>query len=225
MEIIGVVRSLGERTEKITIDLLNEQITNIHLIKNTTPFKSTVIECLKLGIEHNVDFMVTCDSDVQPLNNAITNIIKYGQKYDDKLITGYTYSKFFKKREGGIRLWPGKKLKQFLDYTIKNESPLRPEADLHNKFNGLLVNNIFSIHEYEQYYTDIYSRFNLQSLKSQKFSNIISTFKDVDDMDFKVAYHGFFDKTKNFNLSFPNLPEKDKLNNNHIIKKIIDEII
>ena len=99
-------------------------------------------------------------------------------------------------------------IKEFL---IKNGDTIRPESDIHKKFKGSLVEDVTSKHEYDQYYRDIYDRFVKHSIKHKKMADVIKKFKDHEDMDFIVAYHGFFDKEKNFEKSFTDLEEKKSL--------------
>lgn len=105
---------------------------------------------------------------------------------------------------------------------IENTENIRPEASIHLKFNGVLTDVMTSLHEYDQYYYDIYKRFVKQSIKSKRFKHKIKTFKKNNDLDFKVAYRGFFDKEKDFKKSFPNIIEKKPINDSDFdqLKKI-----
>jgi hypothetical protein len=104
-------------------------------------------------------------------------------------------------------------MQKMFDLLYKSDSvdSYRPEAFIHTKINGLLIIDITSYHEYEQYYKDIYAKFINQSIKTKRKKELIRKFKKKEDMDFKVAYHGYFDKEKNFKKSFPKLKEKDTL--------------
>jgi hypothetical protein len=212
MKIIGVVRSLGERTYELSYELLNRHLENVYTVSGVTPFNSTVMECVKIGIKTGADYMITCDADVLILPNSVNVMKAYIGKYDNPIITAHTYSKFLKKRQGGIRIWNCSKLNDMLLYITSMKDEIRPEAMIHRKFGGLIIDDVLTIHEFEQYYADIYTRFNFQSVKAKNLEKLINDFNKESDMDFIVAYNGFFDNDKNFNKSFPHLIEKPVLN-------------
>jgi len=221
MKVIGIIRSIGERTEDFSKHLLEKQLNEVFLVKNIIPMKNMTLECLNIGINSKADYIITCDADVFILPNMVEFMINKMKKHNSPLITGHTKSKFFGKREGGIRIWNSSflhKIKDILNNNINDK--LRPEAFIHTNIKGLLIDKITSYHEYEQYYVDIYNKFVNQSIKSRDRAYIIKKFKNNSDIDFKVAYHGFFDKEKNFRKSFPNLSEKNTMNVKDIEKYI-----
>lgn len=208
MKIIGVIRSLGERTESLAIIELKKQVDEVFLIKDVKPFYKTVIKCIDLALEKNADYMITNDADVIIKEGIVKVLLKHIKKTESTLVTGHTISKFLGKRQGGVRIWSNKNLKEIKQFLEKNGEVIRPESDIHKEFNGLLIEEVTSEHEYNQFYKDIYDRFVKHSIKHKKISNIIKNFKNNKDLDFKVAYHGYFDKEKDFKKSFPNLEEK-----------------
>lgn len=223
MKIIGVIRSIGERTEDFSKYLLKKQVNDIFLVKNIKPIKNMTIECLKIGINSGADYMITCDSDVFILPGVVDKMVNISKKNDRLLITGHTMSKFFNKKLGGIRIWDCSKLKPAMDLLLSTDdfNKYRPEAFIHKNFNGLLIDDITSYHEYEQYYHHIYDKFINQSYKDKNISNIVTKFINETDIDFKVAYRGFFDEEKDFKKSFPNLIEKNKIDIKELEKKYL----
>ena len=213
MKIIGVIRSLGERTEGFSEELLSEQVDKVFLVKNVEPLKSMVIECLKIGIDSGADYMITNDADVFILPGMVEVMLKHIKKHKCLMVTGKTFDKFLGVRDGGIRIFDCTKLKEPIE-GIKNfkGTMLRPEAYISRTYGGIRVTDITSLHEFEQYYVDIYKRYVFQSIKSKKSGSIISDFEVTNDIDFKVAHQGFFDEEKDFKKSFPDLIEKDRLN-------------
>lgn len=215
MKIIGVVRSLGERTEDIAISELKKQVDKVFLVRDIKPFYKTVIKCIDIALEQNADYMITNDADVIIKEGAVKILLKHIKKTNSPLVTGHTISKFLGKRQGGVRIWSNKKLKEIKQFLESNGEVIRPEADIHKKFKGVLVNDVTSTHEYNQFYRDIYDRFVKHSIKHKDISSTIKGFKNNKDLDFKVAYHGYFDKEKNFKKSFPNLLEKEEIYENN----------
>ncbi len=216
MKIIGVIRSLGERTESLAIQELEKQVDKVFLVKDIKPLYKAVIKCIDIALEQNADYMITNDADVIIKEGCVETLLLEIKKCKSPLVTGYTISKFLGKRKGGVRIWNKNNLLEIKEFLINNGNTIRPESDIHHKFGGFLVDYVTSIHEYEQFYEDIYERFVKHSIKhkSKKNSNQIKQFEKYEDIDFKVAYCGFFDEEKNFKKSFPDLKEK----NSYIMK-------
>lgn len=223
MKVIGVIRSIGERTEDFSKFLLEKQVDEIYLVKNVKPMVNMTLMCLKIGVNSKADYMITCDSDVFILPNMVNFMVGEIKKHKRPLITGHTKSKFLGKRQGGIRIWNVSNMKEMINLLEKNDDfdKYRPEAYIHSKIKGLLINDVTSYHEYEQYYKDIYEKFINQSIKTKSKSSYIKGFKKHKDIDFRVAYHGYFDKEKDFRKSFPDLVEKDMLNISEIKNKYL----
>jgi len=218
MKVVGIIRSIGERTEDFSKYLLEKQVDDVKVLKNIKPLKKSLIEYLKIGLDY--DFLVINDADVfiktNCVNMMLDNIIK--NKYS--MITASTISKFFNNREGGIRIFNCQYVDKMIRY-LEDSDNIRPEASLHIKFKGKLIKDITSLHEYEQFYKDIYLRFVKHSIKSKSSIKRVN-FSKSDDFDFKVAYNGFFDKEKDFNKSFPLIIEKEPIGVNDyesLIKK------
>lgn len=219
MKIIGVIRSIGERTEEFSKSLLGKQVDEIFLVKDIKPIKNMTINCIEIGLNTNADYMITCDADVLPYENSVEFLVDYMKKENNIVITGYTISKFLGKRQGGLRIWNCKKIDVCIStLTNYSETQQRPEAFINRTHNGLLIDVITSLHEYEQYYIDIYRCFLNKSQKQKKIENLVKTFAYKNDFDYIVAYHGYFDEEKNFKKSFPNLIEKEKIDTNNKIE-------
>lgn len=206
MKVIGVVRSICERTEDFARHLLEKQVSDVKIIKNITPLKKSLIEYLKLGVDY--DYLVINDADVFIKPGCVDLMLK--KINNSPLITAHTISKFFGKRQGGIRIFNTKYAQEMIKY-LESYDNIRPEGSLHLKFNGSLINDVTSIHEYEQNYKDVYLRFIKHWSKSKQYKRKIDEFKNSSDLDLIVAYHGFYDKVKDFQKSFPDLKEKEEI--------------
>lgn len=221
MKIIGIIRSIGERTESFSKYLLQKQISDIYLVKDIIPIKNMSISCIKIGLQSQADYMVTCDADVFVLPNAVNDMLKEAQKKNSVLLTGHTKSKFFGKGQGGIRIWDCVALRKALHVleTDIETNLQRPEELIHIRLGGALSQQVTSLHEYDQYYFHIYEKFVNKSIKSKSIRKRVLKFKEAKDVDFRVAYCGFFDKEKNYKKSFPNLTEKTEINNMEMEKR------
>jgi len=211
MKTIGVVRTLGERTTEYSKYLISKQVSEVAVIENVTPIKEMMIKSFEIGIESGAEYLFVNDADVFILPNVVRFMINNMIALGTPTLTSYTKSKFFGKREGGIRIYDCKRLKDILSFVKDNDLPTRPEAKIWSHFSGKLIRGLNSFHEYEQDYRDIYKRFVMQSIRSRKPSHIeiINSFKKSNDMDLIVAYKGYYDKEKDFDKSFPDLKPKE----------------
>lgn len=208
MKTIGVIRSLGERTEKLAQHELEKQVDELILVKDIRPLTKTVITCLEIFMDSPAEIMITNDADVVVHEGAIAEMIQEIKITDCPLLTAWTMSKFFGERQGGIRVWKKENLREKIDFLKNNKEFVRPEAAIHHSFGGKLFQKVNSKHDFDQFYRDIYDSFSRNSEKLSKKKGLIRTFKNKPDVDFLVAYHGFFDPVKNFRKSFPSLEEK-----------------
>ena len=207
MKIVGVIRSIGERTENFSKFLLEKQVDEIKTLKNVKPLKKSLIEYLKIGLDY--DFLVINDADVFIKPNCVNIMLEKLGNYP--LITAATISKFFGKRTGGIRIFNSKYCQEMVDFLENSNSANRPEASVNRTFGGHVIKDVTSLHEYEQYYKDIYLRFIKHEKKSKPYLKHINNKQNDKDMDLVVAYRGCYDKVKDFNKSFPTLIEKSPI--------------
>lgn len=74
MKVVGIIRSIGERTEDFSKYLLEKQIDDVKLVKNITPLKNSVLTYLNIGL--NYDYLVICDADVFVLPGIVDILLK-----------------------------------------------------------------------------------------------------------------------------------------------------
>lgn len=214
--VIVIIRSVGERTEKFCYDLAKEQINEKNIkILNYTPFTKALEKNFKYAIERNKKWTLIIDADVLILKDTIQQLINFGEEnLTDKLyvIHGYMIDKFIELTKNknlnngrlvGIHLYQTKNLKNAISLIPKEFDEIRPEGYTTKKMieRGFLLlfyeKNILGYHDFEQYYEDIYRKGFVHSYKHRKILNMEQIIKkSKNDNDFKILLRGINDGNK-----------------------------
>ena len=201
-----VIRSVGERTEQLCykkmVGMFGED--NVFIVKKI-PFVEAIRETYKIGINENKKWTLVIDADVIPDINKIyiflyENINEDSQtfciisKIKDKILNR-------ENRIGGIHLYNTKLLNIGYNYIGINEN-IRPEAtilkEMKNGGYGYKVSDInIGIHDYEQYYKDLYRKSYIHAIKHKNKIKIRELKNKInDDDDYKVILLGYEDGLK-----------------------------
>lgn len=121
-------------------------------------------------------------------------------------VQGYVYDKFYNgPRQAGNHLYRTSLLKKALTFIPEEGLNIRPEAhvleqmDIHG-FPRAKINQVLGLHDFEQYYSDIYRKSFIQAYKHLNYAEKMVTYwKEMFlvDKDFEVALHGFADGIRN----------------------------
>ena len=197
-----VVRSVGERTSAICRKLLEEifPAKNIYVI-HVTPFSEAIREAFRIGLAHHLPWTLCIDADVLVTPENITKLIERSHQLETNVfeIQGLVLDKFFgAKRPAGNHLYRTDLLSKALALIPEEGTSLRPESDMLNAMSALgfpwvQQDVLVGIHDFEQYYSDIYRKSFLQAHKHQWILPDIERFWKgmcVDDQDYEVALWG-----------------------------------
>lgn len=200
-----IIRTVGERTTELCYELVKKQIAeeNIHIISET-PFTEAVRKTFEVGMRENRKWTFVVDADVLLKPTVIEKLVCHAETLDEYVfeIEARIIDKFlFSPREAGNHLYRTVLMEQALKYIPEPYSEIRPETyvkDAMKKdgFSWIVMENIVGIHDYEQYYTDIYRKSFIQAKKHfEQVSGILSDWKEksIQDKDFLVALYGFED--------------------------------
>lgn len=189
---IAVIRTQGERTESLCLDLALDQFDAVAAVSQS-PFSEAVRECMRIGIRSGREWLVTIDADVlisptywedmQPIiadaDSAAWQILG---RMDDKLSGSI--------RQGGVRAWRGSALPRLIDHV---RDTVRPEGDLCARFPGWIeADAVTGRHDYEQFYRDLYRKGAAHRRKHPKWSEMVEDrWRNSSDRDLQAAYAGW----------------------------------
>jgi len=200
------VRSTGERTEKACIQsLLDEGIekSQIHIIREA-PFKKSLETCFKKAIEAKSKWLLTFDADMILIPGMLSGFFEMAEEMPEEnlQIQGKILDKFFASvRSGGPRIYRVKHLHEAYEISKNLPDNIRPESNVISCLGkqghpSRYISTVICIHDFGQYYADIYRKSYAHSIKHiKKLPKILknTAYRNANDPDYKVFIKGIFD--------------------------------
>jgi len=167
-DVTVILRTVGERTTELCRQLIEEQIPpeNIFTISEV-PFTRAVQRTFEIGLDNNLSWTVAIDADVLLAEDSISTLKFLAQKQGDTLFkfNPKMQDKFFRPtRYGGVHIYQTTWFRQASTLFDGNEH-IRPETHIaelmQERFNLQTIayeDFTAGLHDYEQYYRDIYRK-------------------------------------------------------------------
>ncbi len=202
-DILVVIRSTGERTEKLCeYAVLKNGIDkeNIVYVKNISPFSKALEEGYKLALEYGKKYTFFIDADMIVLPNTLNVMVEAMGRLPNKIFfmnpLAYDYLSGLIIRNGP-RLYRTSYLKVAIKLVQDESVSPRPETFVIKKMRRLGYFSIdfdylSALHEFEQYRRDIFRRVITRYFKSTSVTKkyLRSRFEKLRkaNLDFEVAY-------------------------------------
>jgi len=200
-----VIRSSGERTEALCKKLIAEQVAqkNIFLVKGEKPFSNALERMFQIGIECNLPWTIAVDADLLVSENGISSIIAIAENRHDNFfeINAQMLDKFFGgPKDGGLHLFRTSLLDLAITQIPAEGFSMRPESFVIDRMQSLGYPQIkddivLVMHDYEQYYRDIYRKAFFHGKKHIRFfhNSLLPFWERLSkvDPDYRVAIWGF----------------------------------
>ncbi len=193
-----VFRTIGERTRDAALELAVRHIRpdRVHVIENAQPFSETVRQML--AIEHDCEYVVYVDADCLVLEDLRAVIESETAPYVDC----YVSDRFRGRIHCGIHLTRIDVVRRMAALEPPRDDKayvLRPESRLRNLAMRALgfkkkFRNFDILHDYFQYYRDIFAKYALRELRSRnprqrgRLRFAMRRWKRQDHPDFEVAH-------------------------------------
>lgn len=197
-----VVRSVGERTTAACHNALVGQVPPEHVtIIREVPFLNAVKRAFEIGIQQNLAWTLCADADVLPHGRAVHAMIEGAQQHDSSLYKfhGLLLDKFFGgARPVGMHLYRTAHLAEALELIDLHQKTLRPETwimrEMAKRGRGWRqLDLVLGLHDYEQYYRDIYRTAFVHAHKhNRQLPYIMALWRRLSnvDRDYQVALWG-----------------------------------
>lgn len=200
-----VVRSVGERTEKLCLHALKSQgvLDNDITLLKSMDFNKVQIKSCEVSIEANKTWSVFLDADIVLHPEALVAIEReLKENASDRLFRFQpcTLDKFYGgKNPTGPHIYQSKYLEEAVKQVPKTGT-LRPESQMVSKITekldliNVMSSNACGFHSHEQFYLDLYRTFYFRAQKLN--SHYLSFIKKlcwknmVDDVDSFAAFIG-----------------------------------
>jgi hypothetical protein len=165
-DIFVVIRSVGERTEKVCTEIAQSQLSSnnqLIMIKGL-PFAEAHMESIHLALDSKANWALFLDADVLLKNDAIETMLKEAKKVTfpffqfnfrilDHEFDGESY---------GVHFYSTKYFDRAMSFRESATSSSRPEYQVcyemanHEDIPSISSETVVALHGYEQYYSDIY---------------------------------------------------------------------
>lgn len=202
-DITIILRASGERTESLAYHLLSEAFPSLPIFTvKEVPFSKTLTACFRLALDQNKSWVLMIDADVLIDASGIQALMKAAANAPSSVfeLQGLVFDRFFAtERPAGNHLYRTKYLAQALELIPAEGTSLRPESSVMEamKRQGVIWSQtpiVIGIHDFEQYYKDIYRKNFLQGKKHILHASYLKQlWESLDDPDFAVCLAGFND--------------------------------
>lgn len=202
---IVTIRAAGERTEQLCYDTVVNQAEGAEVVViREKPFKKALEECFRKGIESAKKWLITVDADMILLPGSIELMLNEADKMPSHYLQlqGKIIDKITGNiRKAGPRIYRTSLLTGLLSASESLEDHIRPESRLITSFGkkgypSRYIPVVTCLHDYEQYYKDIYRKAYVHAHKHSDFlSGMIETAaeKQHTDNDYKVMLKAIWD--------------------------------
>jgi hypothetical protein len=203
-DVAVVLRSANERTEEFALQLIKSQIPDSRIaIVKERPFAKALEKSIDTGLDFGLAWTLCIDADVLIFPNAIDNLLDEmsDQPCTSFGMTGRIFDKFYDRpKSGGPHLYRTNLLTRARSLVKECQNHIRPETQLktlmgEQGFGWVSSSSIFGIHDYEQYYRDIFRKMAVRARKSHQgaIDDLMTraTLASKWDKDFLVALWGF----------------------------------
>lgn len=202
-DVTVIIRSAGERTTDLTRQLLRRQVPerNICLIREY-PFTQALRRSFELGLELDRPWTLCIDADMLPRGNSVQVLFDWTRTVAPNTfqVQGHVFDKMFgASQRGGPRLYRTALLREALEcIPCEEEGTLRPERSTIRRmvargYSSGRSDVIFAVHDFEQYYRDIYRKAFVHAHKHAPYMRHLEPFwhrMAPWDADYRVALWG-----------------------------------
>lgn len=201
-EIAVIVRGAKERTESICAYIARQQVPDKHVVViHERPFSQALRKAFAIGIDMGLDWTLCLDADTLLAPHALDSMLRSMRHHPETAFGGHGYvlDKFFGSRKNaGYHLYRTSLLAEALPLVPETIVSLRPETYVKSFMEErghawIKIDQILAIHDYEQYYRDIYRKMVVRANKSpERLDNLLERCSVYagSDTDFLVALWG-----------------------------------
>lgn len=202
---IVVIRSSNERTEALCQKIVQkeaegQQVVTIH----EKPFKKALEKGFRIAIDAETKWLITVDADMLILPGAFKVLREEAEKMPEHYLQlqGRILDKISGKiRKAGPRIYRVALLEEALELSRNYTDSIRPEALIvgsmgkkghHSRY----IDFVTCLHDYEQYYKDLYRKTFVHARKHEEFVSAIiqcSVENLKKDPDFRVILKALWD--------------------------------
>jgi len=212
MKLGAIIRSCGERTEKLCIASLKKQLYkgDIKVIRNVYPFREALKQCYIEAVKNSFDWYLCIDADMvlgRDWRGLLDDRFRTLQKQKD---LSNVWELTFKLKDaidpnpiGDLRIINGKFSKELLYSYKKIRDSVKPEAAIcanivkRLKVERIVFKEIIAYHGFNQYRRDVFNRFYIRACRDISYVRKRGLFTEPLSEAEKIAKAGWVYGLKN----------------------------
>lgn len=171
-----VIRSSGERTESLCLGIIKKQVpqNNVKIIKEK-PFEKALQVSLELGALSNKSWTIVIDADTLLFENSVKVLRSKFEKLPNHvfMLQGLIFDRILGVfKPAGHRIYRTNLLVKAIPLIPAVGEYIRPEFETLNRmskkgFKSIFLKDFLGLHDYEQFYKDLYRTAFVHSKKHQ----------------------------------------------------------
>lgn len=176
-----VVRTIGERTEEVCVELVRRQKGENEKLSILT--ENTHVDAIDktfmLGLRSDAEWLVAIDADMLLLPNGVSVMREEIKSCDANVFVAYpaVYDKLYSMRRWGVTLYRTSMLEELYDVfkELKNKHHLKIEGGAIKEVAKrekeiFLSRKVVAIHDFYQYYRDLYRKVYLNTIRNPGYN-------------------------------------------------------
>lgn len=203
--VVVIIRTVGERTSSWCRRLVQMELPGAPVYTvSERPFSKTLRRSYEVGLRTGAAWTLCIDGDLLVAQGALTALLCTAHSPSNRHvfeIQGLVVDKLFGvRRPAGNHLYRTALLARAVDLIPAENTSLRPESDTilamaRRGYPWIQLEQVVGIHDYEQYYRDIYMKVYLQARKFRRFKDtVLERWNNaLGDRDFEVAQRAWTD--------------------------------
>jgi hypothetical protein len=197
-----IIRSAHERTEALCEHLVKGQVPEDRVVViHERPFSQALRRAFEIGLDFGLAWTLCIDADVLPRPGAIAELVAAVEAHPGETLggSGLVFDKLrWSRRRGGLHLYRTTLLPSLIRHIPESDASLRPETDakrpiLEQGYRWALARDILGLHDFEQYYADIFRKMVVRAQKSADIAAEalqLALARSTVDKDFLAAAWG-----------------------------------
>lgn len=172
-----VVRTIGERTEEVCIELIHRQKAENEKVSilNESTHVDAIEKTFLLGLRSEADWLVAVDADMLLLPGGVSEMREEVKSCDANVFVAYpaVYDKLYSIRRWGVSLYRVSMLEELYDTfkELKNNHHLKIEGGAikevaKGKNEIFYSRKVVALHDFHQYYRDLYRKVYLNTVRN-----------------------------------------------------------
>lgn len=226
-----IIRSSGERTVPVIWNLLKQQVSEEQIFEvNEVPNSRALKKSFEIANKENREWLLLIDGDILPFRKLIDRFLQITAALDNRVfcIQCSNIDKMMRiYRPSGVHLYRTSLIERALELIPGENKTLRPESTMMSRMedNGyptLFMEEVLALHDFEQYYKDLYRK---GYFCAHKFTKKIPYLKELwtqlsnENRDYEILLEGMKKGENHNDLVVSNVEFFEKLN----IPKLIAE--